>query len=109
MRCWLSRPLSHSGFSLRFSNRSPIVFATKLTSSLVALAFMGIKRGKKVTREMLFPIIEERRKMMHDPDYKKPVDLLQWLIDSAKGDEQKPGHICARIQVLNFASIHTTS
>lgn len=46
---------------------------------------------------------------MEDPDYKKPVDFLQWLIEAAQGDEQKTGHLCARIQVLNFASIHTTS
>ena len=58
---------------------------------------------------MLGPIIEERRRMMQHPDYKPPVDFLQWLIKSAEGDETGTGHLCARIQVLNFASIHTTS
>jgi hypothetical protein len=109
MPCWLSRLLSYSDSSLRSSSRSPRVFAPRLISSLVSLLFVGIRNGKKVTTEMLSPVIEERRKMMQDPDYKKPVDFLQWLMDFAQGDEQRTGHLCARIQVLNFASIHTTS
>ena len=109
MPYWLSRLLSYSDSSLGFSNRSPRCFAPRLISSLVSLFFVGIRNGKKITREMLSPVIEERREMMQDPDYKKPVDFLQWLMDFAEGDEQRTGHLCARIQLLNFASIHTTS
>ena len=51
-------------------------------------------------------------------EYEKPVcqfparltqtDILQWLMDCATGIEAETDHLVARIQVLNFASIHTT-
>jgi hypothetical protein len=59
---------------------------------------------------------------MEYPGYKKPVyrvpnlrvnamqdDLLQSLIDSAKGRETETEYICRRLVLLNFASIHTVS
>ena len=36
------------------------------------------------------------------------MDVLQWLIDSAEGIEAQTDHLAARIQIVNFASIHTT-
>ena len=36
------------------------------------------------------------------------VDFLQWLMDYAHGIETETGHLAARVQMLNFASIHTT-
>lgn len=81
--------------------------------------FPGLRRGVIATKRFIGPIIEERRLLMRDPDYKKPVqstlalliqiDFLQWLIDSAEGTEAATDALCMRIAVLNFSSIHTTS
>ena len=81
----------------------------EIDNSLVSLFFVGIRRCKQVSASKLAPIIEQRRTMMKDPNCKKPVDVLQWLMESAQGDETKTSHLCARIQTLNFAAIHTTS
>ena len=70
-------------------------------------------------KRFIGPIIEERRRLMQNPDYEKPVhftlvlltqvDFLQWLIDSAEGSEATINALCMRISLINFSSIHTTS
>ena len=80
-----------------------------LTIRIVVLFFVNLRRGKKGTSKFLAPIIEERRRMMQYPDFKKPVDFLQWLMESAQDDEARTDNLCARMLLLNFASIHTTS
>lgn len=37
------------------------------------------------------------------------MDLLQFLIDGAEGVEARTDHLVLRAQLLNFASIHTTT
>jgi hypothetical protein len=42
----------------------------------VALCFVDLRRGKEGFRKLLSPVIEERRRKMQYPDYKKPVNTL---------------------------------
>jgi hypothetical protein len=35
--------------------------------------------------------------------------MLQWLMDTAEGAEQKPAALAQRLLILNFAAIHTSS
>ncbi|PPR05227.1 hypothetical protein CVT24_010333 [Panaeolus cyanescens] len=60
----------------------------------------------------LEPIIEDRRKKRAEmgKDYPgKPVDLLTWFMDEAKGEETSSWALTSRILTLNFAAIHTSS
>lgn len=42
-------------------------------------------------------------------DYEKPTDILQWLMDMAKGDERDPENLAQRMLILSLSSIHTTA
>ncbi|EIW87324.1 cytochrome P450 [Coniophora puteana RWD-64-598 SS2] len=60
----------------------------------------------------LGPIIEERFRAIEEygPDYPgKPVDMLSWLIDEAKGKQRDPRTMTLYILATNFAAIHTSS
>jgi cytochrome P450 len=72
----------------------------------------ALRERERAADAFLRPIVEKRKKdQAADPDYQKPDDLLQWLLDDGqenfgeKGDEE-----LASIQLsLTFAAIHTTS
>ncbi|EKM50979.1 uncharacterized protein PHACADRAFT_262885, partial [Phanerochaete carnosa HHB-10118-sp] len=64
------------------------------------------------TYALLSSTIDERRRMMEQygddwPD--KPNDLLQWLMEAAEGVEREPRALAARLLVVCFAAIHTSS
>lgn len=77
---------------------------------------------QRVFFKVLRPTIEQRLREYderhRDPEKNKalgpePNDFLQWLVNQAKemGDpyHMKPSTLALRVQVLNFASIHTSS
>ena len=41
--------------------------------------------------------------------YEKPTDLLQWMMDAAKGEERAPENLAQRTLILSLSSIHTTA
>lgn len=41
--------------------------------------------------------------------YEKPQDLLQYMIEGAKGDDLEPGRLAHLLLMVNLAGIHTTS
>jgi hypothetical protein len=60
--------------------------------------------------EFLRPIVAARRKAAEDPDYQKPDDMLQWLMDSQKKFGEKEDKELATHQLeISFAAIHTTT
>ncbi|EKM60083.1 uncharacterized protein PHACADRAFT_206285 [Phanerochaete carnosa HHB-10118-sp] len=64
------------------------------------------------TYDLLSSTIDERRSMMEQygddwPD--KPNDLLQWLMEAAEGAEREPRALAARLLMVDFAAIHTSS
>lgn len=69
---------------------------------------------KSIDREMkyLHRLIDDRRQYLsstYDGSPEKPNDLLMWLMEEAKGDEQSDRNLALRVLALNFAAIHTTS
>lgn len=82
---------------------------------------MGLRNARKVAYKHLTPMIEERRRILKEngEEDKKPVllllsvliqnDFLQWLMDYAKGIEARPDYLALRMQLINFASIHSTT
>lgn len=66
-----------------------------------------LRRAKKI----LVPIIEERMKALNsvgDSD-EKPLDLLQYMIEEAKGDELQPEFLAHLELMANLVGIHTSS
>lgn len=59
--------------------------------------------------KFLEPVVAERLEAeRNDPEYKKPDDMLQWLMDGQKGKADVEE--IARLQLgLSFAAIHTTT
>lgn len=62
-----------------------------------------IKNHYKVAHDLLIPMLKERR------TGEKPMDLLQWMMENAKGEETDEQFI-ADIQLkVSFAAIHTSA
>lgn len=67
---------------------------------------------ERAAKDYLRPIIKQReRAAREDPDYQKPDDLLQWVLDDGQIKYGQQGEQeLAGIQLgLTFAAIHTTS
>ena len=66
-----------------------------------------LRRGKK----LLVPLIKQRREsqMSLGEDYKKPLDLLQYMIDGAEGDDVQPERLAHLELMANLAGVHTTT
>ncbi|KAF9807744.1 hypothetical protein IEO21_08079 [Rhodonia placenta] len=65
------------------------------------------KVPQRIARVMkhLQPMIEERGKDWQD----KPNDLLQWLTDTAQGEERTMRALVLRVLTVNIVAIHTSS
>jgi len=60
--------------------------------------------------DFLKPIVQSRREASQDPEYQKPDDMLQWMIDAQEKSGDKDNNNLARYQLaISFAAIHTTS
>ena len=66
-----------------------------------------LRRAKK----LLVPIIEKRFKAQLSPDdeHEKPMDLLQFMVEGAEGDDLQPERLAHLELMVNLAGIHTTS
>lgn len=71
--------------------------------------YWGIYSNLRAAQRLLRPLIDGRRQSMKDPDWKKPNDALQWMLDDARPDEAHPNDIAHREVILAMAAIHTTS
>ena len=63
-----------------------------------------IKNHYKFARDLIVPMIKERKSTGE-----KPTDLLQWMIENAKGEEQDERFIADILLKVSFAAIHTSA
>ncbi|KAL8764502.1 MAG: hypothetical protein Q9194_007026, partial [Teloschistes cf. exilis] len=64
-----------------------------------------IKNHYEFARNLLIPIMQERKRTGE-----KPMDLLQWMMDNAKGPEETDEAFIADIMLkVSFAAIHTSA
>ena len=67
----------------------------------------GLHRNLRTGKRLIIPMVHERRRAQaEDPDYKKPSDMLQWIMDIADDDEGRPEKLAHRMMLLSFASLH---
>jgi len=79
-----------------------------LVGKFISKVTLATKRATK----HLGPLIEHRLQMEEDygkdwPD--KPNDLISWLLDTAEGEQRKVPELIQRVNLVNFAAIHTSS
>ncbi|WPH04790.1 Hypothetical protein R9X50_00768600 [Acrodontium crateriforme] len=62
-------------------------------------------------KKIIIPIVNDRRakEAENDPEYVKPVDMLQWMMDAADENDGQPHKLAHRQLLLSLASIHTTT
>ncbi|TGO51241.1 hypothetical protein BOTNAR_0363g00020 [Botryotinia narcissicola] len=67
--------------------------------------YKQIRNRFSVARKLLLPLIQERRTTTS----KEHPDMVQWLIDSARGSDAEIDKLVTRMLFLNAAAIHTTA
>lgn len=67
----------------------------------------GFAQGPK----LIVPLVIERKRVQASADasYKRPNDLLQWMVDAANESEGKPEKLAHRQLLLTLAAIHTST
>ena len=65
----------------------------------------------RLGKRLISSLVDERRELeaKHDASYEKPIDVLQWMMDAAEGDEGNSSKLAHRQLLLTIASIHTTT
>jgi len=74
-------------------------------------SYWRVHANLKTAKKVIIPIVEERRakEAENDPDYVKPSDMLQWMMDAANANDGQPHKLAHRQLLLSLASIHTTT
>jgi cytochrome P450 monooxygenase len=66
-----------------------------------------------IKNEFLGPLVEQRREMESsgDPNYEKPDDFLQWMMDLAKTEQESHPHNLAQrlLGITSMAVVHTSA
>lgn len=70
-----------------------------------------VQSNLRTAKKILVPMITQRREAAASGNvgYRKPNDLLQWMIDAADKNDGRPYKLAHRQLVLTVASIHTTT
>ncbi|KAL8897718.1 MAG: hypothetical protein Q9207_007070 [Kuettlingeria erythrocarpa] len=70
-----------------------------------------VPRNLRLAQQLIVPLIVERKRLQAagDPSYRKPNDLLQWMMDAANEDEGQPRKLAHRQLLLTLAAIHTST
>lgn len=74
-------------------------------------SYWRVHANLNTAKKVIIPIVKERRakEAENDPDYKKPSDMLQWMMDAADANDGQPHKLAHRQLLLSLASIHTTT
>ncbi|KAL2863293.1 cytochrome P450 [Aspergillus lucknowensis] len=87
-------------------------FVRPLAARLLPAIRYLAKMLEFVKRDVFVPMILERReKQANDPNYKKPDDFMQWMMDTATSErDNKPENIAQGLMVIMaLAVVHTST
>nr|BED42929.1 cytochrome P450 monooxygenase [Trametes versicolor] len=119
-RVFVGQPLCRNeeylALSIQFAidlmkDRDRISWFPQFLKSYVSMSYSLARRSLSRNRELLQPVIDERKEMMEkwgDDWTDKPNDLLQWFMEAQQTDDQFRT-IADRVMITNFAAIHTSS
>ncbi|KAL8882447.1 MAG: hypothetical protein Q9198_000561 [Flavoplaca austrocitrina] len=70
-----------------------------------------VPQNLRLAQQLIVPLIVERKRLQvaGDLSYRKPNDLLQWMMDAANEDEGQPHKLAHRQLLLTLAAIHTST
>jgi cytochrome P450 len=73
--------------------------------------YWGLLKNVVTARRVITRIVESRQSAEKESsgDYEKPTDILQGMLDGAKGEEMSLANLSQRMLILSLASIHTTA
>nr|BAK09398.1 cytochrome P450 [Postia placenta] len=95
-----------------FQGAAIISLFPKFLKPIAARFLTNVPKSVRRGQRHLEPIILERFRMMeeHGSDWAdKPNDMLQWLMDDARGEARGVRPLVLRLLSVNIAAIHTTS
>ncbi|RHZ63614.1 cytochrome P450 [Aspergillus thermomutatus] len=74
-------------------------------------SYWAIHSNLRTAKRIISPMVRQRRaeEAKGNPDYEKPNDLLQWMMDGANENDGQPDKLAHRQLLLSLASIHTTT
>jgi len=113
---WISTALKYTENAFR-----TIIFLRIFPDWLKPLVSFFIPYSWKVSsalrnaQKIIIPIINQRRKeaaeaaISKDPNYVKPDDFLQWMMEGANEYDGQPHKLAHRLLILTLAAVHTTS
>ncbi|KAI5860762.1 putative cytochrome P450 monooxygenase [Durotheca rogersii] len=64
---------------------------------------------RKAKRIVIPQILKRREEERNNPDYQKPEDFLQYLMDGSDEYSGRPDKLAHRLLILTLAAVHTTS
>ncbi|WEW54698.1 heme-binding oxidoreductase [Emydomyces testavorans] len=97
-----------------FTTIEPLRFFPSSMRSVAALflpSYWRIRSDLATANRVIAPIVIQRRQdqASGDPNYEKPKDLLQWMMDGAKPSEAAPHLLAHRQLALSLGSLNTTT
>lgn len=76
-------------------------------------SFWRIRIYLRRAKTFLIPIIEERlerqKTLVDEQQIEKPVDLLQYMVEHAEGEDLQPERLAHLVLMANLAGIHTSN
>ncbi|EAS32065.3 cytochrome P450 monooxygenase [Coccidioides immitis RS] len=97
-----------------FTTIGPLrMFPSFMRSSVAPFlsSYWRIRSNIATAKRVIVPIINQRRRdeASGDPNYEKPKDLLQWMLDTAKPKDAAPASLAHRLLALSLGSLNTTT
>lgn len=68
-----------------------------------------LRQREKAAADMLQPMVKQRQEAAKDPDWVKPDDMTQWMMDRGASDNVSVQELAKCQLGLIFAAIHTTT
>ncbi|KAF2464534.1 uncharacterized protein BDR25DRAFT_380737 [Lindgomyces ingoldianus] len=79
-----------------------------LVSLFIPHAYLVTWALRKAKRIIVPLILERRSREQSDPNYTKPEDFLQYMMDVANKFDSQPDKIAHQLLILTLAAVHTT-
>lgn len=84
-------------------------WAKPIVSLFVPQSYRVTWALRKAKRLVVPLILERRERERADPNYTKPEDFLQYLMDGSDDFDGRPDKLAHRLLILTLAAVHTTS
>ncbi|KAK5988331.1 Cytochrome P450 monooxygenase [Cladobotryum mycophilum] len=108
---WLSMALAYTenAFKTIILLRIFPDFMKPLVAWFIPFSYQVSWALRKAKRIVIPLIVERHRRQETDPNYERPEDFLQYIMDGASNSDGDPEKLAHRLLILTLAAVHTTS